>query len=713
MNVGIDVGGTFTDFLVTDEDGNVQVGKVLSTPVDPSIGLLQGLKELAGERGQSLEDFAAGINTIVHGTTVTTNVVLTGTGAKTALLTTKGVRDALEMRRGIREEQYNNRYTNVRPLVPRRLRRPVRGRLDSAGTEITPLAIEAVEEAVAAFAREGVEAVAICFMNSFADPDHEQRAAEIVRELLPDAYLSVSTEVLPSIRFYPRVSTTVLNSYVGPVLSRYLDSLTRRLSGIGFAGVLLIMQSNGGVVSPAVARDRAAVTLLSGPAAGPCAGMTYAEAHSFNDCVTVDMGGTSFDAALVRDGQPLTITEGQVNRYSLALPMLDIVTIGAGGGSMAWLDEGGLLRVGPASAGADPGPACYGKGGSEPTVTDADLVLGRLDPSFFAGGRLALDSEAAKRAIEERIAAPMGLSVIEAAAGIARVVDSNMAAGVREITTRRGYDPREFPMVVAGGAGPNHACAIASELELPLLIVPRESSIFCAAGMLMTDLKHDVVRSFVVRLAEFSAEKLEHEAATLAEKGRAILREEKVPDQRIRIVVEAEMRYVRQYHEVSLPLLPLDDLEERFHAEHNRLFGYALAEERTPLELINLRARAIGITEKILQRSEEIVGRDASHAKKAEREAWVPEHRDIQRIVVFDGQSLRCGNRVAGPAIVEQRNTTLFVSQAFDLVVDPLGSFVVYRRDHRDALPESLAPLVRPEESETPWVQSMNRADAS
>jgi N-methylhydantoinase A len=690
MKVGIDVGGTFTDFLVTDDDGSIQVGKVLSTPEDPSIGLLNGLEEIAKERGVSLADLTSSITTIVHGTTVTTNVVLTGTGAKTGLLTTAGVRDALEMRRGVREEQYNNRYTNVPPLVPRYLRLPVRGRLDHAGKEIEPLLIEDVEAAVDVLQSEGVEAVAICFMSSFANPEHEQQVAEIVRQRLPDAYLSVSTEVLPSIRFYPRISTTVLNSYVGPVLDRYLQSLTRRLQEIGFGGVLLIMQSNGGVVSPEVARHRAAVTLLSGPAAGPCAGVTFADVHSFSDCVTVDMGGTSFDAAMVRDGQPLTVTEGQVNRYSLALPMLDIVTIGAGGGSIGWLDEGGLLRVGPRSAGADPGPACYDRGGVEPTVTDADLVLGRLDPGFFAGGRLTLDLDLAKAAVEERIAGPMGISIAEAAAGIARVVDSSMAAGVREVTIRRGFDPREFPMVVAGGAGPNHACAIASELDLPLFIVPRESSIFCAAGMLMTDLKHDVVKSFVTRLDDLPEESLLMEAETLAEQGRSLLRAEQVPDQRARTLVEVELRYVGQYHEVSLPLHPTDDLQERFHAEHNRLFGYSLAEEATPLELINLRVRAIGVTDKPLQRRQEHAGTDASHAGKGERQVWVPEAGGFQTVPVSDGHALRHGNQISGPAIVEQRNTTLFVSAAFMLVVDAVGSMVVYRRDRADALPESL-----------------------
>ncbi len=692
MKVGIDVGGTFTDFLITDEDGTSRVTKVLSTPEDPSIGLMEGLADAARDRGEEFADFIRHVKTIVHGTTVTTNVVLTGTGAKTGLLTTEGIRDALEMRRGIRERQYDNRFTNVKPLVPRYLRRPVRGRIGPEGAEVEPLTVDDIEAAVECLKEQEVEAVAICFMNSFANPEHERRAAEIVAARLPNAYLSVSTEVLPSIRFYPRVSTTVLNSYVGPVLKRYLDSLLTRLEEAGFAGVLLVMQSNGGVVAPEVARDRAAVTLLSGPAAGPNAGIVFTQDHGYDDCITVDMGGTSFDAALVRGKEPLTITEGEINRYSLALPMLDIVTIGAGGGSVAWLDEGGLLRVGPKSAGADPGPVCYGKGGTEPTVTDADLVLGRLLPGFFAGGRLPLNVEAARSAIEEQIAGPMGLSVAQAAAGIARVVDSNMASGVREITIRRGFDPREFPMVVAGGAGPNHACAIAAELEMPLFLVPRESSIFCAAGMLMTDLKHDVVKSLIRRLDDLTPMEIEAHAEELSEQGRRILLSENVPEDRIRIATMAEMRYVGQYHEVSLPLFPLEDLPGRFHAVHNRLFGYSLGEEGTPLEIINMAIRAIGVTDKPRLSAGEDAGPDPAHARKGDREIYVPEDADFREIPVFNGHTLACGNRVDGPAVIEQMNTTLFVAASFNVVVDGLGSFVVYRSDRPDALPESLKP---------------------
>ncbi|MDH3233488.1 MAG: hydantoinase/oxoprolinase family protein, partial [Alphaproteobacteria bacterium] len=345
IKIGIDVGGTFTDFLVVADGAEPQIFKTLSTPKDPSIGLINGLTDIAEAAGSTLEAFAPTIDTIVHGTTVTTNATLTRTGAKTGLITTEGVRDALEMRRGIREEQYNNRYTNVPPLVPRYLRAGVRGRLDRKGRELEGLQLDDVRSAIATFKDEGVEAVAICFMNAFANPEHEKAAGELVAREMPDAYLTVSAELLPSIRFYNRVSTTVLNSYNGPKLRSYIDALMKRLSDIGFDGVLLIMQSNGGVVLPETAQTTAAMTLLSGPAAGPVAGLGYAEAHGQKNCLTVDMGGTSFDAAMVLDGVPITANEGEINRYRIALPMLDIVTIGAGGGSIGWIDEGGLLRM--------------------------------------------------------------------------------------------------------------------------------------------------------------------------------------------------------------------------------------------------------------------------------------------------------------------------------------------------------------------------------
>jgi N-methylhydantoinase A len=701
LKVGIDVGGTFTDFLVTSPDEEPRVYKVLSTPSDPSVGLIDGLTEIAASRGITLKQLAGSIATIVHGTTVTTNAVLTLTGAKTGLLTTDGVRDALEMRRGIREEQYNNRYTNVPPLVPRYLRRPIRGRLDYRGDELEPLDLDDVRAALRLFKDEGVEAVAVCFMNSFASAEHEQQAAELVREELPEAYLTVSAELLPSIRFYDRVSTTVLNSYVGPKLNSYLERLQSRLREIGFGGVLLVMQSNGGVMSPEVAQRSPARTLLSGPAAGPEAGLGYVRAHDRQSCITVDMGGTSFDAALVQDAVPNVVTEGEINRYRIALPMLDIVTIGAGGGSIGWIDEGGLLRMGPQSAGADPGPACYGKGGKLPACTDADLILGYLDPEFFAGGKIKLDRDAAEAAITEQITKPLGLTVEEAAAGMYRVINTNMAQGVREISIKRGLDPREFPLVAAGGAGPLHACMICQELEIPLFVVPRESSIFCAAGMLMSDLRHDFVSSFVAVLERLDWSQLNQLVSDLIGEGATLLEQEDISERRRRYALHLDCRYVKQYHEVSLPVeletvraADARAIAAAFHVEHQRMYGYALDEEGTPIELINVRLRATGVTEKPAYAEEPDAGRDASGALKGERAAYVPEERASRYVSVYDGHKTRHGNYISGPALIEQVNTTLLLTSSFDCLCDRHGSFVVYRKGQESRLSDALREML-------------------
>jgi len=683
--IGIDVGGTFTDFLLAYEDGTTQIYKVLSTPDDPSIGLIAGLQQMADDRNVPVKKFIRDMDTIVHGTTVTTNAVLTYRGAKTGLLTTEGLRDTLEMRRGIREEQYNNRFTNAEPLVPRRLRHPIRERIDYQGEVITPIALEDINNAAKLFAEEGIEAIAICFMNSFANKDHEEVAARIIREKIPGAYLTVSSTLLPSIRFYDRISTTVLNSYVGPILRNYLTSLLRRLKDIGFKGVLLIMQSNGGVVSPEIAIDNAAVTLLSGPAGGPVAGITYTGIQGYKDCITVDMGGTSFDAALIKDQTPLVTTEGEINRLRLALPMLNIVTIGAGGGSIGWIDEGGLLRMGPQSAGAKPGPACYDLGGEWPTCTDADLLLGYLDKEYFAGGKLPLSEEKAINAIKTHIADKLGMDVIEAAAGMYHVINVNMAAGVREVSVKRGEDPREFPLVVAGGAGPNHACMIALELEIPIMIVPKESSIFCAAGMLMSDLRHNFVRTHVSPLEKLNPKKLRQLFEEMEKEGIDLLKSEHIPKNRIQFSYSIDMRYTKQYHEVNVVVTQeevhrgkLQAIAKKFHPEHNRLYGYSLEELGTPIEVINLRLTCTGRTDKPKFRKVKYAGPNPSFAFKKKRRVYLPSKKRFHPVPVFDGDRLRCGNKIEGPAVIEQVNTTTFVSPEFSVLCDAYGSFTMY-----------------------------------
>ncbi len=688
--IGIDVGGTFTDLFLWTSEGDVASFKVLSTPRDPSLGVLEGLSTIAAARGLPLTDFAKRVTTIVHGTTVTTNAVLTRGGALTGLLTTPGVRDALEMRRGIREEQYDNRFPNVVPLVERHLRLPVPGRLDWRGEELEPLSPSGLREALKTLTDAGVEAVAICFMNAFANPEHERAAAEFVRAERPDLFVSVSSEVLPTIRFYDRVSTTALDAYTGPVLRSYLHSLLRRLEETELGGTLLVMQSSGGVAAPEVTARRPATTLLSGPAGGPKAAAAVVRGLGQESCLVVDMGGTSFDASLVQDGEAALRTEGDIERLRIGLPMLDITTIGAGGGSVGWIDAGGLLRMGPESAGADPGPACYGRGGERPTCTDADLVLGYLDPGFFAGGAMELSLERAKAAIEAHVATPLGLSVEDAAAGMYRVINANMAHGVREVTVRRGLDPREFPMVIAGGAGSLHACMIALELEIPTVVVPEVASILCASGMLMTDLSHDHVRSLVGPLATIDRGRLLELVDEMSRAGDAQLDAEGVPTEQRVQDVSLDLRYLKQYHEVIVKVTR-EELEaqhwaplmQRFHDAHDALYGYHLSEEGTGLELINVRVRSVGRVDKPELPTIEAGDGDATHALKGERRAYVPEATSFAMLPVYDGHRLRAGDHIAGPALIERRNTTIFISASYRGRVDEHGTCVLELGEER------------------------------
>jgi N-methylhydantoinase A len=684
----VDVGGTFTDFLVIDPDGSRQIHKTSSIPSDPARAVAKGLAEIAEGRGQSIAGFLAGVDTIVHGTTVTTNALLTRRGPVTGLLTTEGFRDSLAMRDGTREEAYDNRLPQPVPLVPRRLRRPVRGRLDYAGNEVQPIELEDVRAAAAVFRDSGVQSVAICFMHSHADGVHEKAAADVLRDELPGVYLTTSSELLAQARYYDRTSTAVLNSYAGPIISSYLDVLTGSLEESGFGGLLLIMQSNGGVATPEELARRAALSLLSGPASGPTAGLLEVAPHGWDRCLTVDMGGTSFDAAVVNDGRPLVMTDGLIDRWRIALPMVDIHTIGAGGGSIASVDEGGMLRVGPQSAGAVPGPASYGRGGVLPTTTDADVVLGYLDPDSFGGG-MHLDLQAARDAIEREVAKPLGLSVTEAAAGIYDLVNVSMAAGVREITVRRGLDPRDFPIVVAGGAGPVHAAAIARELEIPILITPRESAIFCAAGMLVCDFKHDFVQSMKIRLNDLDPAALQQVWKEMAAAGRDVLNEEGVSNDAISFQPTLDIRYAGQWFEINLALdasvldtPDKDVIAAAFHELHDTLFGYR--SDDMPIEIINVRLTAIGSMRDESGVSHSTAAAEDGPALTGEREIWSPSRRAMVPAQVYAGLRLSPGDHVEGPAIIELGTTTIVVLDEYDVVVDVAGSYVLYLRERAD-----------------------------
>ena len=683
--LGIDVGGTFTDFILISQSGETSIHKTLSTPEDPSIGVLSGIHDLAEIINLDLDEFVKSIETIVHGTTVATNALLTLKGAKTALITTKGVRDALEMRRGIREEQYNNHYRNVIPLIPRYLRLTVDERIDAQGEIITSLDESELIPIIEFLEEEKAAAVVVCFMNAFKNSIHEEKAAQFLRQRLPSCFITSSTEVLPSIRFYERVSTTAVNAYIGPVVANYLGRLTEKLDEINFIGALLIMQSNGGVVTPEIVQKSPAVTVLSGPAAAPTAGAFYANLLGYKDCITIDMGGTSFDASLVIDNQCVTSTEGSINRYRIALPSLDIITIGAGGGSIGWIDSGGLLQMGPQSAGAMPGPICYNRGGTLPTCTDASLILGYLNPDFFAGGKIKLDTERTKRIITEKIASNLDLSLLETAVGMYRIINSNMAQGVRQVSVERGYDPREFLFIVAGGAGPIHAGEICKELEIPMFIVPNVASIFCAAGMLLGDLKHDYIRSYIAPFSHIDKDYFLNLYNQMKETGIETLKREGIDEDNIEFYPVLDLRYVGQYHEVQLSVTwddvvsyNLQQIQAAFHKEHNRLFGYSLEDEGTEIELINVRLRALGITEKPKFLSEKENAVPLESALKEKRQVYIPESNEVKEVPVYDGDVPLSGNTIIGPAIIEKVNTSIFISADYDCKVDEWGSFMVY-----------------------------------
>lgn len=684
FRLGLDIGGTFTDLVLVDELGRNTSTKVPTTHNDLIEGLLHGLDVLASLLGTTSVRLIGSITSIVHGTTVATNAVLTQRGARTGLITTKGFRDILAMRRGLREVFYDNTYKAPEPLVPRYLRIGVPGRMDVRGTEIEPLDEKQVARACRLFAEEGVEAVAISFMHSYRNAAHEKRAEEIVRKELPEAFVTASCDVLPAIRFYDRTSTTVFNAYTGPIVGRYFSRLEAALREQGFTGSLLIMQSNGGITSPRQALKVPARLILSGPAAGPVAGIASASVLGFENLVVCDTGGTSFEVSLIRDGKPIMLREQDIDRRRLALPTLGIHTLGAGGGSVAWIDGGGLLQVGPRSAGSMPGPACYGRGGEEPTATDACLLLGYIAPDNFLAGRMPLRPDAAEAAVG-RIAARLGIDTMAAARGIYEVMVANMAAGIQTVTVQRGHDPREFLMVAGGGAGPLFACRIARELQMPAILIPRHSSTLCAWGVLQSHLKHDEVASFACPVESFDFAGCNAALEAMREKGNALLAEQGVDLRQQTCIASADIRYIGQYDEISVPL-PDGTVDEHglartlaaFHDTHNTLNGYSSPQE--PCEIVALRMTAIGLVETLPP-----ARHDANRMEKiGTRSIWVEGETARQEVPVYCGLALPAGTTIEGPAIVEMESSTLLLESEFAAQSDRAGNVLVYLRSRAD-----------------------------
>lgn len=679
--IGIDVGGTFIDFVLINENEPPKLYKSLSEPRDLAGAVLSGLEAIAQGENDSLVGLLSKTDVIVHGSTVATNALLTKTGARCALLTTEGFRDVLSMRRGLRTRQLDARQDPPAPLIPRYLRFTVGERVDCEGKEVLEIKEEDLETVLQTVARHGVESVAVAFMFSFFSDSHEKLVGRHLRKIMPDVHVSLSSEVLPQVRFYERTSTTVINAYTSPVVARYLEALEARLAKAGFSGRLLIMQSNGGVMDPDMAKMFGARSLLSGPAAAPVAGVRYAGLHGLADLITVDMGGTSFDACLVKDGAPQITSEMEVADYRLALPMIAVHTIGAGGGSIVRVDQRGLIQVGPQSAGASPGPVCYGRGGTQPTVTDADLILGYLDPAYFWGGRLRLNEESAAKAIDEHVARPLGMDTVRAAYGAYAVVNSNMVGAIREVSIRRGYDPREFALVVAGGAGPVHAGSIAKELEIPLVIVPRNAAVFCAMGQLLSDFRHDFVRSYITPLEKIDLRRVNDLYREMKREAVRILLSESIPQERMGFSFYADVRYIGQFSEIEVPIDQGDWTEETvqkltddFHERHESLNGYSV--RSAPLEVMNLGVVARGITEKPEVAELPAGGRSATSAIMGKRKIFIEDQ--FMEVPVYAGPKLSPENRFSGPAIVEEETTTLIVPPEYNLFCDRYGNYLVH-----------------------------------
>ena len=670
--IGIDVGGTFTDLVAVDDGGRAIHAKSASTPPDQSVGVLEGLALLAAAAGLERAALLAATTRIVHGTTVATNALLERKGARVGLLATEGHIDVLEMREGLKEDRYNLRLPPPEPLVPRDRRIGVAERIRHDGRVETALEGAALARAIAALRAKQVDAVAVCYLHSYREPRHERMTAEAVRAAMPGCYVSLSSEVLPQIKEYERTCTTVVNAYVGPALQRYLERLETRLREAGFAGPLLIMQSHGGVATVAEAVRLAAGAVLSGPAGGVAGSRHAARLIGHGDLIPFDMGGTSTDISLIAGGEAAISSDRTLAGQRVGLQSLDIVSIGAGGGSIARVDAGGVLHVGPESAGAQPGPACYGRGGTAATVTDANLVLGYLDAANFLGGRARLDTEAAARAVD-RIAAALGVDRVAAAAGIHRVVNTRMAEGVRLVSVRRGIDPRRFALLAFGGAAGLHVTDIARQLALARVIVPRLAAVLSAWGMLASDLRYELARTHIGDASRLSAEALRRIYRELEDEGRARLAEARSAGE-VRVRRSADMRYGEQVFEIPVDLEGIDwaeaDLLGRiaaaFHARHEALYTYALRDQEAVL--VNARVAVTGTLPALP--AEPPRPHAAPCPPRSRRRvhlgAW-------QEVPVFDFDALAAGQVVAGPAIVESSTTTVLLRPGDRAEATPLG----------------------------------------
>ncbi len=661
--IGVDSGGTFTDICMVEEaTGELQVWKVSSTPDDPSRAISDGVVE-----GLTSAAKASPADTIYfgHGTTVATNALIQHRGVKTGLITTDGFRDLLEIGRQRRPHLYDLQCDKPPMLITRDLRFEVPERLRHDGRIETPLDEAAVRDAACKLNAAGVKAIAICFLYAYVDPRHEARARRIVEEECPGIFVTASHEVAPEFREFERLSTVAVNAYLGPVLATYVERIGPRLDALGLKGPRHITQSNGGVMSLATARDQAVRTVLSGPATGVVGALKVSALSGFENLITFDMGGTSTDVALIENGRPKLAGEMEVHGYPLKTPMLDIHTVGAGGGSIAYIDAGGHLKVGPRSAGGVPGPACYGLGNLEPTVTDANVVLQTLNPLHLLGGRMAIEQSKSKAAVAA-LADRLGLDVMQTAQGIISVVTANMAKAIRVISVQRGHDPRDYVLVSFGGAGPLHSSRLARELDMPRILVPRNPGILCALGLLLTDLMTNYSQTRIMPVDDKSPGIITEVFANLDRRANAWFDGEGIAPAMRRTRRTIDMRYAGQNYELPIAcpddltaadLMPL--LRKAFEAAHQQMYGYIAPEE--PMQIVTFRLEATGLVRPVEMHAHPKAVTALDKAVLTKRDVWLAETKKFTACPVYDRDKLGPGHKIAGPAIIEQMDATTVV----------------------------------------------------
>ncbi|MGD0027235.1 MAG: hydantoinase/oxoprolinase family protein [Xanthobacteraceae bacterium] len=687
--VTIDVGGTFTDCLVLDQHGTSRAFKSQTTPEDPTVGLTNVLDKAAKFFDMTLPQFLSDVELLIaHGTTLSTNALLTGRIAKVGLLTTEGFRDTLQIRRGyknIHTTRFNLFVPPYRPLVPRYLRLGIRERTLCTGDIETALSEEDVYKAILRLRQENVEAAAICFLHSCINSTNERRAAEICRREMTEAYVTASHEVLPVFREFERFSTTVVSAAVGPITKQYLGTLTKKLGDLGFKGTLYMVQGGGMIQSVEESAHRAVSLIGSGPAAAPAAAIRLGKSIGSDNLFSVDMGGTSYDVCLIRNGAIPTTDMNWVGEELVAMKLVDVPSIGAGGGSIAWINTLGLLQVGPQSAGAEPGPACYGKGGKDPTTTDADLVLGFIPADYFLSGEIVLKEDLAGAAIR-KVAQPLGLEVPQAAHAIFATVNAVMADKMTEISTKRGYDIRDFVLVVGGGAGPVHGGHLAELLQIPKVIIPRFAATYSAFGMLHMEVGRDFARSIISRRSLLDFERINQLFAEMENEAGQVLGKFAIGHDDIVLRRSLEMRYLGQFHEVLVTDVPLgkigssqmDAIVNAFHRRHKELYTFEMPERE--VEFLNAGVKAAARRQPLPLAQVPRAEAPVEECLKRRRFVLWDLAQGYQDTPVFDGERLGAGHRIIGPALIEEPATTVVVPASYECMVDDVKNYVLTRR---------------------------------